>query len=288
MRRGILFVNLLLLLGVVLLADRLKTDWEIFEETSNLLSIVNGMLQQEEVAVPSAVASMEQPQSFPNFMVIWEKDLFREERRPEAESIAEAGEQADEKAPKWRARPLLHGVSEVGGKKQAIMTVYKKKSKSGQMRTVEIGDEVQGYTVAGIGDTVVRLSWQKREETIDMADTKPPQNSGGAGAKTAAVTVITVGAAPKAVQAAAKTTSQAEQEQQRGLQVAVVGGSSGQRGQGGPGQRAQSGRDRSGRQSGGRPGGGGLTGQGRGLSGSVSSGQNNRLGGNSRRTRRSR
>ena len=282
-------MNLLLLLGVILLGERLKNDWETFEGTSNLVSVVNGMLQQEEVAVPSVVASMEQPQSFPNFMVIWEKNLFREERRPEAGSIAEEGEQADRKAPEWRVRPLLHGVSEVGEKKQAIMTVHKNKSKLGQLRTVEIGDEVQGYTVTGIEDTVVRLNWQKREETIDMADTEPSQLSGEADAKIAAVTVIMVGAAPKAVQAAAKTTSQSEQEQKRGLQVAVVGGLSRQRVQGRTGQRAQSGRDQSGRTAGGRPGSGGLTGQGtgRGLSGSISSGQNTRWGGNTR-TRRTR
>jgi len=224
-------VNLLLLLGVILLAERLKTDWMTFEKINDVASTVDAMLQQDEFSLMAGASSMRQAEGFPYFTVIWEKDLFREDRRPKAGGTAGQVERGDRKIARWQFRPVLHGVMQVREKKQAIMTIYENKNKSGHLRTVEIGDEIQGYIVTGIEDSIVRLSSQKGEELIDMVDNDLLHSDGGADTKTPTVKVITVGTAPRPVKASAKITTQVKQKQNMGLQVTVVEGSSVQRGQ---------------------------------------------------------
>ncbi len=83
---------------------------------------------------------------------------------------------------------------------------------------------MQGYWVDEIGETNLRLRWGDRNEIIDMADAKKPAAAGQPA--TGKVTVIRVGAAPSAVQT---TTSRgAAQQEGSGLEVSVVGASSGQ------------------------------------------------------------
>lgn len=174
---------------------------------------------------------MRQTEGFPHFTVMWEKDLFREDRRPQAGGAAGQVEREDRKISRWQFRPVLHGVMQVGETKRAIMTVYENKKKSGHLRTVEIGDEIQGYTVTGIEDSIVRLSSQKGEEIIDMVDNDSLYSDGGSDTKTSTVKVITVGIARRPVKASSKITTQVKQKQNMGLQVTVVEGSSVQRGQ---------------------------------------------------------
>jgi len=119
---------------------------------------------------------------------------------------------------------MLHGVSVVGGKRQGVMTVFEGNQKQGELRSVEVGDLVQGYWVDEIGETIMRLRWGDRDEIIDMADATQP--AGAVRRAAGKVTVINVGSAPSAVE----TTSAAAQQEGSGLEVSVVGASSAQGG----------------------------------------------------------
>ena len=147
-----------------------------------------------------------------------------------------------EEPPKWAARPMLHGVSAVGSRRLGVMTVFEGKQKQGELRSVEVGDLVQGYWVDEIGETTLRLRWGDRHEIIDMDDATPPP---GAGQRLAdKVTVIQVGSAPSAVQ----TTTAVDQQEGSGLEVSVVGGSSGQGGAAQAGAARRQGATQAGRQ----------------------------------------
>ncbi len=169
-------------------------------------------------------------------MVVSQRTLFAEERRSESE--VEVVVQQDptlvvEEPPKWAARPMLHGVSVVGGKRQGVMTVFEGNQKQGELRSVEVGDLVQGYWVDEIGETIMRLRWGDRDEIIDMADATQP--AGAVRRAAGKVTVINVGSAPSAVQ----TTTADSQQEGSGLEVSIVAAPSGQGGarQAGGGQR---------------------------------------------------
>ncbi len=167
---------------------------------------------------------MGQPGPFSGFVVIAEKTLFAENRRPESEEevVEEPTEIAEETPPpKWSFRPQLLGVSVVRGKRQGVMTVFES-DQGGQVRSVGVGDLVQGYWVDEIGETLVRLRWGSHEEIIDM---EPLTAEGQRAAGT--VNVITVGSAPSAVQ-----TTAATQQQGSGLEVSVVAAPSGPAGAG--------------------------------------------------------
>ena len=100
----------------------------------------------------------------------------------EAEVVVQDPGLVVEEPPKWAARPMLHGVSAVGGKRQGVMTVFEGKQKTGELRNVEVGDLVQGYWVDEIGETTLRLRWGDRDEIIDMADATKPAAAGRSGA----------------------------------------------------------------------------------------------------------
>jgi len=174
---------------------------------------------------------MDQSGSFSEFMVISEKTLFAEDRRPEFVEEEEEEEGQDstvvlEEPPKWAARPMLHGVSFVGGRGQGVVTVFEGNSRTGELRSVEVGDLVQGYWVDEIGETTMTLRWGSRNEIIDMADaTKPP---GAAQRGLDKVTVIKVGTAPSAVQKTSSTA--ASQQEGSSIEVSVVAAPSGQGG----------------------------------------------------------
>ncbi|MDA2923674.1 hypothetical protein MYX65_03285 [Acidobacteria bacterium AH-259-L09] len=224
MKRRTVFVNILILAGIVIFAERLTSAWENFQQAHNLQQIVSRAQREGTTVGQLGVEPIQRVQTFADFMVIFEKNLFREDRRPE-ESVETSGEAAEKQPelPKWAARPIVHGVSAVRGKRQAIVTVFEGKQSKGELRTVKVGDLVQGYTVAGIGDTVVKLRWNDREEVIDMADAAQPAAAGQRA--TAAVTVITVGSPPKAV---GVTAAAATSQEARGIEVGVVQGRSAQ------------------------------------------------------------
>jgi len=119
---------------------------------------------------------------------------------------------------------MLHGVSAVGGRRLGVMTVFEGKQKQGELRSVRVGDLVQGYWVDEIGETTISLRWGDRDEIIDMADATKPAAAGQGAAGN--VTVINVGSAPAAVQ----TTAAGTQQEGSGLEVSVVGTASGQAG----------------------------------------------------------
>ena len=229
MKRRVVFINLLIFAGVLIFAARLRSSWESFQQEHNLEGIIESAQQAGGSASPLRVEPMGQARPFSQFVVISEKTLFAEDRRPEVVEV-EAGVELPavvaEEPPKWAARPMLHGVSEVGGKKQGVMTVFEGNQKTGELRSVEVGDLVQGYWVDEIGDTTMRLRWGSRNEIIDMADAKPPAAAGQRAA--GKVTVIQVGAAPSAVQST--TSTAASQQEGSGLEVSVVAPPSGQGG----------------------------------------------------------
>ena len=228
MKRRVVLINLLIFVGVVVFATRFRSAWESFEQGNSLEGIVASAQQDGGSAGPSRVEPMGQPGAFSEFVVVSQRTLFAEERRLES-AVGEVVQDPTvvvEEPPKWAARPMLHGVSAVGGKRQGVVTVFEGNQKQGELRSVEVGDLVQGYWVDEIGETTMRLRWGSRNEIIDMADSTKPA---GAGQRAAGkVTVINVGSAPSAVQ----TTSAAKEQEGSGLEVSVVSAPSGQGGGG--------------------------------------------------------
>ena len=234
MKRRLVFINLLILVVVMLCAALFISAWNSFQEANNLVGIEEGAQQAGGSSSPAPVKRMDQSGPFSEFVVISERTLFAEDRRPEAVEEVEGQDTTEvvEEPPKWAARPMLHGVSFVGGKGQGVVTVFEGNSKTGELRSVVVGDLVQGYWVDEIGETTMRLRWGTRNEIIDMADaTKPP---GAAQRGLDKVTVIKVGAAPSAMQTT--TSTAASQKEDSGVEVSVVAAPSAQ---GGGAQREQ-------------------------------------------------
>ncbi len=229
MKRRVVLINVLIFAGVVMFAARFRSNWESFKQEHNLQGIIVSAQQGGESPSLSPVKPMGRPGPFSEFVVVSQRTLFAESRRPqpeEGEVVVQDPGLVVEEPPKWAARPMLHGVSAVGGKRQGVVTVFEGNQKQGELRSVEVGDLVQGYWVDEIGETTMRLRWGSRNEIIDMADSTKPA---GAGQRAAGkVTVINVGSAPSAVQ----TTSAAKEQEGSGLEVSVVSAPSGQGGGG--------------------------------------------------------
>jgi len=234
MKRRIVLINLLILVVVILFAALFTSAWQSFQQANNLESIVDRAQQAGGSSSPARVKRIDQSGPFSEFVVISERTLFAEDRRPEAVEEVEGQDptEVEEEPPKWAARPMLHGVSFVGGKGQGVVTVFEGNSKTGELRSVVVGDLVQGYWVDEIGETTMSLRWGSRNEIIDMADaTKPP---GAAQRGLDKVTVIKVGAAPSAMQTT--TSTAASQKEDSGIEVSVAAAPSAQ---GGGAQREQ-------------------------------------------------
>jgi len=227
----------LIFAGVVIFAARFRSTWESFEQEHNLPEIIESAQQGGESPGLSPVKPMGQAEPFSQFVVVSQRTLFAESRRPESQEEVEVEDPVVvvEEPPKWAARPMLHGVSAIGGRRLGVMTVFEGNQKTGELRNVEVGDLVQGYWVDEIGETTMRLRWGDRNEIIDMADAQKPAAAGQP--TTGKVTVIRVGAAPSAVQ----TTSAATQQEGSGLEVSVVGASSARGGASQPGAAARQG-----------------------------------------------
>jgi len=227
MKRRVVLINLLIFVGVVIFAARFRSTWESFEQEHNLQEIIATAQQDGGSPGQSPVKPMGQAEPFSEFVVVSQRTLFAESRRPrseEGEVVVQDPGLVVEEPPKWAARPMLHGVSAVGGRRQGVMTVFEGNQKQGELRSVEVGDLVQGYWVDEIGETTMRLRWGDRDEIIDMADATKPAAAGKRGA--GKVTVINVGSAPSAVQ----KTSAAKEQEGSSLEVSVVGASSAQGG----------------------------------------------------------
>ncbi len=228
MKRRVVLINLLIFTGVVIFATRFRSAWENFEQGQNLEGIIERAQQDGGSPSPSPVQPMGRPEPFSQFVVVLQRTLFAEERRLESAvgEVVQDPTMVVEEPPKWAARPMLHGVSAVGGKRQGVVTVFEGRQKTGELRSVEVGDLVQGYWVDEIGETTMRLRWGSRHEIIDMADATPPPATGQRTADK--VTVIQVGSAPSAVQ----TTTANKEQEGSSIEVSVVAAPSGQGGAG--------------------------------------------------------
>ncbi len=227
MKRRVVLINLLIFVGVVVSAWRFRSAWESFEQGNSIEGIVASAQQDGGSPGQSSVKPMGQAEPFSQFVVVSQRTLFAESRRPrseEGEVVVQDPGLVVEEPPKWAARPMLHGVSAVGGRRLGVMTVFEGNQKTGELRSVEVGDLVQGYWVDEIGETTMRLRWGDRNEIIDMADATKPAAAGKRGA--GKVTVIKVGSAPSAVQ----KTSAAKEQEGSSLDVSVVSAPSGQGG----------------------------------------------------------
>lgn len=187
MRRRILFTNLLILAGAVLLANHLVSAWRGFEKESNLELVIKKAAGHSSAAAATPVPAVEQTAPFGDFLVVSERNVFSPERRPLADQPAVADVP---QPPPLPIKPALNGVSTLGGKRRAFLTVFEGNNTQGQARVVEIGENVQGYVVSEITDSTLTLKWNDHQVLIDIWNSPRPQ---GAPAKTAAVNVITVG-----------------------------------------------------------------------------------------------
>jgi hypothetical protein len=234
MGRRLLMVNVLILTGIVVLARYVTNAWREFDDTQNVSTVLDrvaGGKPAPESASVEVPPPPEAPLAFPNFTVIAEKDLFMPERRP----APPPDQQAAEVPPPMPKDPMLNGVLNNAGQKQAMVTIFEGKNPKGASRIVNIGDDIQGWTVSEIADTTMKLRWKDQEKLIDMFDASPQQQAAvPARNATAAVTVITIGS-PAAPVETTTATEVAADERAGGIQVGVAGGQ-GVQGQRGPGQ----------------------------------------------------
>ena len=258
-RRGLLFLNLFLLAGVVLLAQQLRAAWNHFDQSNDLQATALNAADDPSAQGDAAAQSAETARSFPEFLIISERNLFSPDRRPEVVEEAPAEEPRPPPLPK---KPELNGVSTIGDLQQAFLTVYEGQSKAqGSPRVVQVGDTVQGYSVRTISETSLTLEWNDHQEVIHLGSSGKPQKS--ASKTVAAATVITVGKAGSVVEIA--SSSEGEKEE-GGLEVGVVGSQ--------PGVRGGSGGTRAGGALGGNRGQGSFGGgRGRGARGQLGRGR---------------
>lgn len=230
MGRRLFLVNVLVLIGIVVLARHVTNAWHGFEETHNVPAALGnlGKVTPKEVSVEVPPLPV-RPEAFPNYTVIAEKDLFMPDRRP-----APVEQQVMEKAPPMPKSPSLNGVLNNGGKKQALVTIFEGNNPKGSSRMVSIGDDIQGWTVSEIADTTMKIRWKEEEKLIDMFDSTPQQQAAVPARTSAVVTVITIGSAAAVVETS--ESSEAPPAQRAGgLEVGVTG-APGVVGQRGPGQ----------------------------------------------------
>ena len=81
MKRRVVLINFCMLMGLVLMAFRLTSAWEGFQETHNLDQIAGGNGGTTTAGL-SGVEPMGPPPPFSDFIVISDRSLFAESRRP--------------------------------------------------------------------------------------------------------------------------------------------------------------------------------------------------------------
>lgn len=221
MARKVLMINLLLLASIVALGYHFVIAWEEFEASKNLARI----LAEAENAVgapdlePLVQTSFARP--IPDYLAVSDRDLFRPERRPPA---AEPEAQVEVQAPQFAKRPQMTGAVEVGNQRKAFLVVFDTPRSQGELRTVTLGDPVQGYMVEQITDTTVTLGWRDVKEVIDMFDSdSPPQQTRTTAQRTASLNIVRIGSRYAAVETSGPETTErtASGAQQRAGQQVV-------------------------------------------------------------------
>ena len=108
MKRRVVLINVLIFAGVVIFAARFRSTWDSFEEEHNLQETIESAQQDGGSPSPSRVEPMGQAEPYSQFVVVSQKTLFAESRRPaseEAEVVVQDPGLVVEEPPKWAARP---------------------------------------------------------------------------------------------------------------------------------------------------------------------------------------
>ncbi|MEE2821810.1 MAG: hypothetical protein VYA53_02395 [Acidobacteriota bacterium] len=216
MKRQIVLINFCMLMGITLMAIRFISVWDSFGASNSLEQIVDRTRDRNTASLD--IEPMNSSPLFSDFMVISERNLFAEDRRPPVVEEEVEVEIVEEERPNMNDPIVLHGVKTIDGKRQAIVT------DGTQLRTVGLGELIQGHSVNEIGPSTIKLKWKDHEVLIDMGSAHQSMPAEASKVNVAAaVTVVTVGTAPAMVQNAGGTT---EEQKGTGLQVLTAGGQS--------------------------------------------------------------
>ena len=260
MGRKLVFLNILMLVTLVAVAQHLIVSWRDFERNQEPIQPAGPEVRLRETSLPERMA----PISL--FLDIAAGNLFSEQRGQDPNEGLE-GEGEGEAPPELSPEPKLTSLMTFGEEKTAVLSTAanRRRRSPAEVIRVKLGDDVQGYTVAEIEDDRIVLSWRehRREIFLEPEQAQPRKTAGRA---TGGPKIIVVGTAAAALET---TTLAAAAEQDRGVLVGTVGqvGQGGGRSRGG-GRGLAGGRGGVG--SGGR--GGGLGGGGSRGSGTLGAG----------------
>ena len=218
-RRSFL-INILIVVGILFSAKQLVSAWEGFQKSHSLKNVAAGALILKDASAGGTIEPARSMPPFTDFMVVAERNLFTPERQPEPES----SDTSAPTPPELSRNPDLNGITTLGGQKRAFLTLYEGKKQEKKSKVVTLGDSVQGYRVSEIGDTNLTMKWNDHAITIDLS-TQGAQQAAAASKAVGAVTVITVGSAAAAVETTKSAAAKAQEE--KGLEVAVVGSQAG-------------------------------------------------------------
>ena len=243
MGRKLVFLNILMLVTLVAVAQHLIGSWRDFERNQKPIQPDGPEVQLRETSLPERMA----PISL--FLDIAAGNLFSDQRGQDPNEGLE-GEGEGEAPPELSPEPKLTSLMTFGEEKTAVLSTAanRRRRSPAEVIRVKLGDDVQGYTVAEIEDDRIVLSWRehRREIFLEPEQAQPRKTAGRA---TGGPKIIVVGTAAAALET---TTLAAAAEQGRGVLVGTVG----QVGQGG-GRSGGLGRG-----GGGLAGGGGAAGRG--------------------------
>jgi hypothetical protein len=209
----------MILAGILVCSQRLIARWQRFENQRNLEQVILELDSQLDPLTEDASVESWGDRVQHDFFVISERNLFRPERRPRA--IDEA-QKPPEAAPEFPKAPKLTGVAEKNEERLAFLRIYESRKDKGKALKVGVGADVQGWTVSEIANTTLTLNWNEQRFVLDMLDSKPAKPAARRAKKVAALKIIRIGSKVAAVETSSPEPPKAEED--RGLQVGVVGG----------------------------------------------------------------
>ncbi len=217
MAKKLLLINLLMMAGVLFLAERLVASWSEFRAAEASRRTEHGNAPAPTELELPAVTGPEPVDGMDSFLIVSDKNLFSDDRG----TVAESGDGGPESEPPPLAvKPKLLSVSLFNGNWQAVLSVFEgNRGSKAESRVVNIGDDVQGYQVSRIESTELGLSWNGNEIHTIPLDTGGQEARPQVARSQQAVRIITVGSAVAAVETV--NVSDAP-EDQRGIEVGVV------------------------------------------------------------------